>query len=452
VRGQAGQALPNPSLDAVAAPVGCGYARGMARVPRSGILLTLTLFGVAACSGESEVADAAIDAGTIADSGVGDDAATAPDAASADAEVVDAGPADAGLADAGPAGVDCSGATLRVISTDTATTGPWAVGVRTATVAGLVTEIWYPAPPESAAGVPRAVYDIREQLPASERGKIPDDANPWQVGEGRRDLPLDTDFGPYPVVLFVHGTASFRTQSLAQMTHWASRGFVVVAADHPGLMLRDLLGLACGGGLVQQDLQRDLRNLLAALDAPAGELAFLAGHIDMARLAMAGHSAGGAAIKAQGARAAVLMPLASGGTEPGAALVSTLVMGADQDQVVDYTRTRDAYDATPSPKRLVGLAGTGHLAFANLCSLTNAQGQDLVEIGTERGVCGVGLASGLFDCSDAYLPDAEAWEIIDDATAAALEETLHCRPEAGARFDGLLERYGAQIAEVVQER
>ena len=42
-------------------------------------------------------------------------------------------------------------------------------------------------------------------------------------------------------VVFVHGTASFRTQSLTQMTHWASRGFVVLAADHPKIRLKDLL-------------------------------------------------------------------------------------------------------------------------------------------------------------------------------------------------------------------
>lgn len=83
-------------------------------------------------------------------------------------------------------------------------------------------------------------------LPDSEQGKIPDDDAPRIVGEAYRDLPIDADFGPYPVIVFVHGTAGYRYTSLPQMTHWASRGFVVLAADHPGLNLQDLLITACG--------------------------------------------------------------------------------------------------------------------------------------------------------------------------------------------------------------
>ena len=85
------------------------------------------------------------------------------------------------------------------------------------------------------------VYDLREHLPKSEQGKISDSKNPWQACSCYRDLPIDEGHGPYPVLVFVHGTAGFRTQSLSQLTHLASRGFVVLAADHPGLMLADIL-------------------------------------------------------------------------------------------------------------------------------------------------------------------------------------------------------------------
>lgn len=47
--------------------------------------------------------------------------------------------------------------------------------------------------------------------------------------------------GPYPVVVFAHGFSGFSGQSLPQMTHWASRGFVVVSADHPSVGLRTFL-------------------------------------------------------------------------------------------------------------------------------------------------------------------------------------------------------------------
>jgi hypothetical protein len=136
----------------------------------------------------------------------------------------------------------CEGAKLLINPEDPALPGPWPVGARTVTIAERTTEIWYPAEPGSAAGVEPEVYDIRLYLPPEEQGKIPDDAAPWQACGCYRDLPLDTDHGPYPVIVFIHGTAGFRTQSLTFMTHWASRGFVVVSSDHTGITLADVLG------------------------------------------------------------------------------------------------------------------------------------------------------------------------------------------------------------------
>lgn len=49
------------------------------------------------------------------------------------------------------------------------------------------------------------------------------------------------EHGTYPLLMFVHGTAGFRTQSLHQIIHWASRGFIVASADYPGIQLYDLL-------------------------------------------------------------------------------------------------------------------------------------------------------------------------------------------------------------------
>ena len=425
----------------------------MIRCARSPLLLFSLGLGLwlAACTSQDDPIDAgAPDATTSLDAAPADasaDAGEVADAAPADAGEV----ADAGAADAGPAPLDCSGATSRPVPTDTSTAGPWVVGARTATIAGLPAEVWYPAAPGSEGDQPPVRYDIRAHLPASERGKIPDALNPWQPCDCYRGLPLDTEYGPYPVILFVHGTASFRTQSIAQITHWVRRGFVVVAADHPGLRLRDLLGLVCGGSLIPQDLPRDIGSLLAALEAPGGDLAFLAGHIDLARLGMAGHSAGGGAISGLGDTAAVLVPLAAGGAEPGAALRRTLVMGADTDQVVAYADTVAGYESSPAPKHMVGLANTGHLAFSGLCSLRNAAGDSLVEVATAQGVCGVQLAGRLFDCNPTYLDDEASWRIIDDATSAVFEAELWCRPEALDRLGALEATYGADIAEVRAE-
>ena len=134
----------------------------------------------------------------------------------------------------------CDGASLLASKQggdDPGVRGPWPVGVQTVTIDGLTTEVWYPAKIGSQAGKAYAQYDIREQLPDKDATKIPDAKNPLQNCDCHRDLPLDTEHGKYPVVLFIHGTAAFRTQSLTQMTHWASRGFVVLSADHPKIRL-----------------------------------------------------------------------------------------------------------------------------------------------------------------------------------------------------------------------
>lgn len=334
----------------------------------------------------------------------------------------------------------CPGVTLRPRPADTAARGPWAVGARTVQIEGLTAEVWYPAEDPGPRTDP-AVYDIRQALPLSEQDKISDEDNPWQVCDCHRDLPIDAESGPYPVILFVHGTAGFRTQSLPHMTHWASRGFVVIAADHPGLWLADLLGIACGNGNVPQDLQGDLDLLVAAVRGEVGGLEGFAGRLDPERIATTGHSAGGMAVSSTGDFARVVIPMAAGGVEAGAALESSLVLGAMADAVVAFSSQVDGYESTPPRKRLVGIANTGHLAFSEMCSLHNAAGDDLITIAQQSGICGAAFAGGLFQCDEGFVPDAEGWDIIHFASSAVLEETLHCEPQAAAELGLIKGRY-----------
>lgn len=336
--------------------------------------------------------------------------------------------------------VGCDGVPLLPVPEDTSLPGPWPVGARTAVIDDLTLEVWYPAQPGSESGAEPVRYDIRTSLPDSEQAKVPDEDNPWQDCDCWRDLPIDADHGPYPVVVFIHGTAGFRSQSLEFMTHWASRGFVVVAADHPGLWLKDLLGSLCGAPGQAQDLGGDLATIVAALQSPTGDLGFLQGRIDADRLAATGHSAGGFAVEPAGAFAQVVMPMAGRGVAPGEALRSVLVLGAQSDKVVNYSEQQTGYADSPAPKRLVGLANTGHLIFSSLCSLRNSDGQDFLALAAEYEVCGAQFASALFDCDDAYLADEQGWEIVQYVTSAALEETLHCS-SAGDNFADLQSKY-----------
>ena len=324
-------------------------------------------------------------------------------------------------------GSGCSGQALQALPPDPSARGPWPVGARTVTLAGLTTEVWYPAVLGSDSGATPAVYDPREHLPPADAAKIPDADNPWQTCDCVRDLPLDGAHGPYPVVLFVHGTAAFRTQSLTFMTHWASRGFVVVAADHPGIQLKDVLASPLGlpGA---SDQSGDANKLLDALAQPSGDVAFLAGHLDAARIGAAGHSAGGGAIAGLGGRAQVLIPMASMGTQPGSALVSSLVMGAGNDGIDTYSNVQKGYSSSPKKKRLVGLGGdAGHLAFSDLCAIGADQG-GILQIAQDHGVQVPALIAQLArdGCKPGQLAPGDGWHIVDFATSAVLEETLQC--------------------------
>ena len=333
----------------------------------------------------------------------------------------------------------CGDVTTRLLPADPAERGPWPVGARTATVDGLVTEIWYPAVPGSEQGVGTVQYDLRVFLPQADQAKIPDAENPLQDCDCYRDLPLDELVGPYPVVLFVHGTAGFRTQTLTQMTHWASRGFVVLASDHPGINLAAVLQFQFGG-----DQTGDAMRVLDALAMPDGELSFLSGHIDMHQIGLSGHSAGGGAIEGFGAREGVriLIPLAAGGSTGGGSLASTLVMGGEDDGVAPFSGQRNGYASSAPTKRLVGLANSGHLAFSDLCFVGRDRG-GLLAIAQENGIQINPLIAGLArdGCEQGQLEAERGWQIINFATSAALEETLHCDADMSATIRSIQSVY-----------
>ncbi|NUN15174.1 MAG: hypothetical protein HUU55_16220 [Myxococcales bacterium] len=368
------------------------------------------------------------------DSGLGD---------AADSEINDASNIDQGAEPVTEPG--CEGTALLVNPDDPASTGPWPVGARTVMIENLRTEVWYPASPGSAALLGRKIYDVREHLPDNEQGKIPDENNPWQECPCFSDIPLDTERGPYPIVIFFHGTAGFRTQSLTQTSHWASRGFVVIAADHPLLELKDVLLFKFGA-----DLVGDAKKILSSLEQGDGGFAFLKAHIDLNRIAVIGHSAGGLAAAQMGAHPGVqiVIPMAAGGASDVSVGVETVVMGATEDQVVPYSQQLDGYAATPKPKRFVGLHKAGHLAFSDLCVLGADQG-GLLDIAIRFGVNVNPLIANLAKdgCKDGQLSADDGLEIINFATSAALEARLHCSPDAGDWFEKLPLNYESIVVD-----
>lgn len=340
----------------------------------------------------------------------------------------------------------CDGVPLLPNPTDLARRGPWPVGARTVPIGSLTAEVWYPAAPGSDVGRATDRYDIREHLPASEAAKIPDADNPWQACNCVRDLPIDTAHGPFPVVLFVHGTASFRHQSLNQVTHWASRGFVVVAADHPGLELDDLLAMACGGSAPAQTLSGDLDQMIEALGKTSGELGFLAGRIDTTRIAVAGHSAGAGAAAAAATKPGVRVVISMAGNRATTS-ASSLYLGGLIDGVVSWGQVKTAYQGATKPRRLVGIANGGHLAFSDLCQTKNASGKDLLEVANDYAICGAQLAGFLFDCDPAQIEGQLGWNIINFASSALLESALHCQSTSSSGIQAVF----PEVAEYTEE-
>ncbi len=141
-----------------------------------------------------------------------------------------------------------------------------------------------------------------------------EEAARYRVGlftlEGRAlpDAAPDAANGPYPLVIFSHGSGGMRFQSLYLTEHLASHGFVVIAADHPGNTVQDALfggsDAAYLNGLIQNFGTRplDILRQITYLDALPADSP-LAGLMDMARIAVSGHSFGGyTALAAGGAR------------------------------------------------------------------------------------------------------------------------------------------------------
>lgn len=324
-------------------------------------------------------------------------------------------------------GAACGTATLLPTPQDLGARGPWHVGVRTVVADGLVLEVWYPARAGSERGASPVSYDLRESMPPTEAAKIPDSANPRLACECARDLPVDDRHGPYPVVVFLHGAASFRAQSTFLMTHWASRGFVVVAPDLPGIGLKAALGgeaqSAPFGAVIR------VLDVLARADAP-DPLGFVRSSLGPGR-ALVGHSLGSMLANTVVDRPEVEVRISMAGFTQPDGKASWLVLAGDHDSIAYSPDLAAQFSAAPAPARLAVLHGAGHLAFSDLCTLGADRGGAMA-IARSYGVSVPPILEtlGADGCRPADAPFATTAPVIRALTAGVLEETLHCDPRA----------------------
>lgn len=292
---------------------------------------------------------------------------------------------------------------------------------------GMTLEVWYPARPGSERGAPLARYDLRSAMPPAEAAKIPDETKPWIPCECARDLPIDDAHGPYPVVVFLHGAASFRAQSTFLMTHWASRGFVVVAPDLRGVGL-----LAALGGEAQS---APLGAALQVLDtlAQAGEddpLAFARPSLGPTR-ALVGHSLGSVLAASVADRPEVEVRIAMAGFAQPDGTASWLVLAGDHDGIAYAPDAATQFASQPAPSRLGVVHGAGHLAFSDLCTVGADRG-GAIAVAKAYGVAVPPILEnlGVDGCRPTDAPFATTAPLIRALTTGVLEEKLHCDPQA----------------------
>jgi predicted dienelactone hydrolase len=188
------------------------------------------------------------------------------------------------------------------------------------------------------------------------------------------DAPLDLSGGPYPVLLFSHGSCGYPLQSTFLLPVIASRGYVVIAPPHPGNTVYDFPN--CGSPQVQvASAQERPQDVIFALDSLLAENATPSspffGALDPDRIGMSGHSFGGFTVYfvvAQDARFKVAIPMAPATPGMQASLdVPSLFMLGGIDSVVNNPTTRTAYTNSTSPKYKVEIDHAGHYAFSDLC-------------------------------------------------------------------------------------
>lgn len=325
----------------------------------------------------------------------------------------------------------CDGASLLASPADLAAPGPWRVGVRTVVFDQANVEIWYPATPGPREPVAR--YDLRTFLPDG-AAKIPDDANPLLACACVRDVPLDTTHGPYPVIFFFHGAASFRAQSVFLTAHWASRGFIVIAPDLPGVGLREVLTNENTG----YPATFPNRLLDAVLAPPASDpFAFVRGHTS-SRIGTVGHSLGSMLASTLDARPEVTARISLAGflafaNKQGSVLG---VMGAT-DGIAPPNHAPALAEAHGRARAAI-IPGAGHLAFTDLCTLGADRGGPLA-IAKQYGIAVPDMIATLATdgCRPTDAPFARTAPAIRAITTGVLEETLRCDASKAAAIRAL---------------
>jgi predicted dienelactone hydrolase len=188
---------------------------------------------------------------------------------------------------------------------------------------------------------------------------------------GRRNA--DVKRGPFPLIVFSHGSCGRPTESTYLSMALAKAGFIVAAPRHLGNSADDpncVAAFADSAANRVPDVRFVIDTMLGLADGHASPFF---GRLDVERIAIAGLSFGGyttlLALQ-QEPRFQVGLSMVPGGTAflgPQAITQPTLVIGSENDQVVGFPESQSAYDRLTGPRFLVELLGGDHLSVVDSC-------------------------------------------------------------------------------------
>jgi predicted dienelactone hydrolase len=308
--------------------------------------------------------------------------------------------------------------------------GPWAVGLTSTSMVdasrdgrSLPVDIWYPVDRDDVAGVGQAQLDLvftRLGLP----GVLSD--------------PEPSREGPFPLVVFSHGSGGVRFQSWFLMQALASHGFVVAAPDHVGNTAIDgLTGTTDPFDVVARNRPRDVSFVIDEMIAQnADRTDPVAPVVDPDRIAVVGHSFGGfTALASAGgfgdyeadARVDAIVPLAAAGLMTDEELatidVPTMVINGTADATVPLAGSGERVWSLLGARQSyrVDIVDGGHNSFTNACDLAEAfEGTP----GIPPGLLPLLTSSAAEACGPELIPIDDAHEIITSYTVAFLNKAI----------------------------
>ncbi|MFN3258522.1 MAG: chlorophyllase/cutinase-like alpha/beta fold protein [Ilumatobacter sp.] len=266
--------------------------------------------------------------------------------------------------------------------------GPYAVGVQTITITDaerdrpLTVDVWFPLA-EGTTGDPYRYTFITGDYYESPRA----------IGADPASISPD---GPFPLVVYTHGSGGLRYIHSDYTETLASHGYLVVAADHTGNTTVDqFLGTEDDRATIAYNRPRDVQVLIDEFLNPESlETVGFVASADPEQIAVTGHSLGGYATYAVASgmeneagtlapdpRIGALIPLAPalGDGNPETSLlvderlaavdVPTLVMvGTDDASTPPSPNVDRAFElATSSTLYRVDLVAAEHQSFTDVC-------------------------------------------------------------------------------------